>query len=188
MAVSKSTNVRVVRDRKGVEQISETLLTSGNALNYDYENLAEAFPHVEPGTAPMGNIGLFQIRRPKKFTAAGIEVPAEARATEYYNTQVAKVISLGPLCFKTGRNIDGEEKIFDWPEGPWFKPGDFVRVPKYGGDRYSIRATVREMQKLIGGSKVPVDVTDDIVFSMFKVKDILGVITCDPRLIRAYLD
>ena len=173
---------------KAVERIEESLLTNSNNIKFDYENMAEAFPDVSPGLTPLGNLGVFMIRRPKKFTGAGTELPPEVRATEYYNTQVAKVIAVGPLAFKTVRSIDGEEKIFDWPEGPWFKPGDFVRVPKYGGDRYSVKATVREMQKLIGGGKVPIDVVDDIVFAVFKVRDIQGVITSDPTAIRAYLD
>lgn len=174
---------------KPVERFEESVLTSGNAITFDYESLVEAFPNVEPGIKPLGNLGVFMIRRPKKFTATGFELPADTRATEYYNTQVAKVLALGPLAFKTVRNVDGEEVILDWPEGPWFKPGDFVRVPKYGGDRFTVKAAVREMVKMIGSdTKTPIEVTEDIIFAIFKVKEIQGVITSDPLKIRAFLD
>lgn len=171
------------------EQMSESILTNSNAISFDYKNIGEAFPEVEPGMKPFGHLGLFQIRRPKKFSAGGLELPADARATEYYNTQVAKVIALGALCFKTVRNVGDGEEIFDWPEGPWFQPGDFVRVPKYGGDRYSIKAKVIEHQPLIGSKgSAEVEIEDEIIFALFKVKDVQGVITCDPRVIKAYLD
>lgn len=175
---------------KKVEVIEDTLLTSSNAVSGDHASMEEAFPEVDAGLEPCGNLVLLMIRRPRKFMASGIELPAEARATEYYNTQIAKVIAVGPLCFSTVRNINGEEKIFPWPEGPWFKPGEFVRVPKYGGDRFARKATVREMVKMIGGggALTPVDVVDEIIFALFKAKDIQGVITCDPRAVRAYLD
>lgn len=175
---------------KKIEVIEDTLLTSSNAISGVHASMEEAFPDVDAGIKPCGNLVLLMIRRPRKFMASGIELPAEARATEYYNTQIAKVIELGPLCFNTVRNVDGEEKIIPWPEGPWFKPGEFVRVPKYGGDRFSRKATVRENVKMIGdgGKLTPVDVVDEIIFALFKAKDIQGVITCDPRVIRAYLD
>lgn len=175
---------------KKVEVIEETLLTSSNAISGDHASMEEAFPNVDPGLKPFGNLVLLMIRRPRKFTATGFELPPEARATEYYNTQVAKVIDVGSVCFCTVRNINGLETICPWPEGPWFKPGDFVRVPKYGGDRFSRKATVRENVKMIGdGDKTtPIDVVDEIIFALFKGKDIQGVITTDPRTIRAYLD
>ena len=173
---------------KPPEQFDDTLLTNSNSISFAYEGLDEAFPAVDPGLKPLGNLGVFMIRRPKKFTAGGMELPAEVRSTEYYNTQVAKVIALGALAFNSVRNIDGAEVMIPWPEGPWFKPGDYVRVPKYGGDRFGVKATVTETQPLIGGGKTPIQVTEDIIFAVFKVKDIQGVITGSPLSIRAYLD
>ncbi len=177
-----------------IEKISESVLTSSNAIKFNYR-MDEAFPDIDPGMKPFGALALFQIRRPKKFTASGFELPADTRATEYYNTQVAKVLALGNLCFKTVRNVktdafpDGEEKIFDWPEGDWFKVGDFVRVPRYGGDRYTIKATVKEFRKLIGQTEeTELQVEDDIVFALFKVKDVQAIITGSPFAIGAFLD
>jgi hypothetical protein len=138
---------------------------------------------------PFGDLGLFQIRRPKKFTASGFELVGDTRATEYYNTQVARVVALGALTFKTVRNINGEEKIFEWPEGPWFKVGDFVRVPRYGGDRYTLKATVKEFRKLIGQTEEQqFDVEDDIVFALFKVRDVQAIVTGSPFAIGAFHD
>lgn len=173
---------------KAREKISESVLTSSNAIKFDYR-MSEAFPEVDPLLKPFGNLCLVQIRRPKKFAASGLELVSESRAIEYYNTQIARVIAVGDLCFATVRNIDGEEKMLPWPEGPWFKPGDFVRVPKYGGDRFTVKATVKESRKLIGQKEeTDFDVEDDIVFSLFKSRDIQGVVTGSPFAIGAFHD
>ena len=55
-------------------------------------------------------------------------------ATREYNdsiAQFAKVLKLGPLAFKDRSTAK------EWPEGLWVRPGDIVRVPKYGGDRFA---------------------------------------------------
>lgn len=96
----------------------------------DYASIEEAFPSADPGLKPFGNKVLVQIRSPKERSAGGLYIPEETKDTELWNTQVAKVIALGPVAFC---NRDTLEK---WPEGDWAKPGDFVRVPKYGGDRW----------------------------------------------------
>lgn len=171
-----------------VEKISESVLTSSNAIKFDWR-MSEAFPDVDPGMKPFGNLCMVQIRRPKKFTTSGFELTATDRATEYYNTQIAKVLAVGNLAFSTVRNIDGEEKIFAWPEGDWFKPGDFVRVPRYGGDRFTVKATVKEIRKLIGQTEeTEFDVEDDIVFAMFKSRDIQALVTGSPFAIGAFHD
>lgn len=173
---------------RAVEKISESVLTSSNAITFDYR-MSEAYPEVEPGIKPFGNLCLVQIRRPKKFNDFGLELVTDTRAQEYYDTQIAKVIALGDLCFRTVRNIDGEEKIFPWPEGDWFKVGDFVRVPRYGGDRFTVKATVTEIRKLIGKSEeTEFRITDDIVFSLFKARDIQGIVTGSPFAIGAFHD
>jgi len=43
------------------------------------------------------------------------------------------VISIGPLAFKK------KDTMEPWPEGVWADPGQFVRVPKWGGDRFEVR-------------------------------------------------
>jgi len=98
-----------------------------------YDSLEEAFPEVDPGLRPFGDKVLVQIRTPRTRTASGLILPDETRETEQWNTQVAKVIALGPVAF---RNRDTLEP---WPEGSWVYPGMYVRCPKYGGDRWQVR-------------------------------------------------
>jgi len=93
------------------------------------DQLAKAFPQTDPGIVPFGSRILVQIRSPMTRTSGGIILDSGSKDTEKWNTQVAKVISVGPLAFKNRTTMDL------WPEGHWCKEGDFVRVAKYGGDR-----------------------------------------------------
>ena len=95
-------------------------------------NLTEAFPCVEPGLVPFGSRVLVQIRSAKKTSAGGIILHTETRETEIWNTQIAKVVKLGPLAFKNRNTMES------WPEGHWCKEGDFVLVRAYSGTRFKI--------------------------------------------------
>ncbi len=125
----------------------------------------EAFPDVHPGIQPFGSRVLVQIRTPRRVSRGGIILSAETQDTEKWNTQVAKVISVGPLAFK---NRDTQKT---WPEGEWCKPGDFVRVPKYGGDRW----------------EVPVNKNDSAMFVIFNDLDIIGQVVGDPLAVKAFI-
>jgi co-chaperonin GroES (HSP10) len=127
--------------------------------------LAEAFPAVNAGVQPFGSRVLIQIRTPRKVTRGGIILSSETQDTEKWNTQVAKVISVGPLAFK---NRNTQES---WPEGEWCKPGDFVRVPKYGGDRW----------------EVAINKDDSAMFVIFNDLDIIGQVTGDPLTVKAFI-
>lgn len=127
--------------------------------------LDEAFPSVEPGLIPFGSRVLVQIRSPKKTSAGGIILHNETRETEVWNTQIAKVHSLGPLAFKNRNTMES------WPEGAWCKPGDYVRVPKYGGDRW----------------KVPYGNDEEALFVIFNDLDIVGGVSGDPLSIKAFI-
>jgi len=96
------------------------------------QTLEEAFPHAEPGWLPFGDRVLVQLRTPKNRTAGGIVLPAESKDQERWVTTVAKVIALGPLAFRNRTTLEA------WAEGVWAKPGDFVRCPKWGGDRWEV--------------------------------------------------
>ncbi|MEN9885661.1 MAG: Chaperonin 10 Kd subunit [Pseudomonadota bacterium] len=127
--------------------------------------LIEAFPPADPGITPFGSRVLVQIRTPKTKTASGIIIDNGSRDTEKWNTQVARVVSVGALAFKNRNTMDS------WPEGSWCGPGDYVRVPKYGGDRWEV--------PLAGG--------DSALFVIFNDLDIIGQVTGDPLAIRAFI-
>jgi len=141
------------------------MIKTEDLVDSHVSEMEEAFPSVDPGLIPFGSRVLVQIRTPKTKTKGGIIVPDESRETELWNTQVAKVISIGSLAFK---NRDTMES---WPEGQWCEPGAFVRVPKYGGDRW----------------QVPLKNGEKALFVLYNDLDIIGEITTDPLEILAYL-
>lgn len=133
---------------------------------FAYASLEDAFPNVDPGLEPYGSRVLVQIRRAKTQTESGIYVPPVARGVEQDLTQIAKVVKLGPLAYKN------RDKGVAWVEGTWCAPGEFVRVPQYGGDRWG----------------VPIPGTDEFVqFVVFDDLDLIGKITCDPLAVVAYI-
>jgi co-chaperonin GroES (HSP10) len=95
-------------------------------------SLEWSFPVVDTGIQPLGSRVLVQLRRVKRTTSSGIILANESREHEKYNTQIAKVVAIGPLAFKKRDTME------PWPEGIWANVGDFVRVPKYGGDRFEV--------------------------------------------------
>jgi co-chaperonin GroES (HSP10) len=129
------------------------------------EALIEAFPNAEPGIIPFGSRVLVQIRSPKTKTASGIILDNGSRDTEKWNTQVGKVVSVGALAFKNRNSMES------WPEGSWCKAGDYVRVAKYGGDRW----------------EVPLENGESALFVIFNDLEIIGQVTGDPLAIRAFI-
>jgi co-chaperonin GroES (HSP10) len=103
-----------------------------------------------------------------KQTKAGILIPEDTRETEKYNTQTGKIVALGPLAF---RHRDSGER---WHEGAWCEVGDFVRITKFGGDRWVVP---------VGGSVEG----DEITFGLFDDTNIIGIVTGSPLAIKAYL-
>ena len=89
-----------------------------------YEDaMAEAFPAVDAGIQPFGSRVLIQIRTPKKKSSGGIIIDIHgSNETEKWNTQIGKVVALGPLAFKN------RDSMTTWPEGEWCKAGEYVRV------------------------------------------------------------
>jgi len=134
------------------------------------QTLGEAFPIVDPLMSPYGARILVQLRAVKdKVTSAGIYIPEETKETEKWNTMIGKVIAVGPLAFRM------RETMQPWPEGAWAQVGDFVRVPKWGGDRWEI------------------DFTDEYgangraLFTFFNDHELIGKVTGDPREIKAFI-
>ena len=128
--------------------------------------MAQAFPKADPGLTPLGARVLVQIRTPKLKSEGGILLGENMRETEKWNTQVGRVIALGAVAFCN------RDTLKPWPEGQWCKVNDFVRVPKYGGDRW----------------EVPIEGRDEpALFALFKDLDIIGHITGDPLAVVAFL-
>jgi co-chaperonin GroES (HSP10) len=131
--------------------------------------LQEAFPAVNPGALPVGGRILVQWRATRKtVTASGIVLVEETKETEKWNNQVAKVIALGPLAFKKRDSLD------PWPEGNWIEVGDYVRMPKWGGDRW----------------EVPYGNSEDgetALFSVFNDHEVIAKVTGDPLKVKAFL-
>ena len=135
-------------------------------MTQTYENaIAEAFPTADAGVQPFGSRVLVQIRTPKTKTASGIIIDNGSRDTEKWNTQVAKVVSHGPVAYRNRNTLE------PWPEGGWAHPGDYVRVPKYGGDRW----------------EVPLPDGSNALFVIFNDLDIIGRVEGDPLAIRAFI-
>jgi co-chaperonin GroES (HSP10) len=101
---------------------------AGNAAD-----LQDAFPAVDPGAIPLGARILVQLRIAKKrMTESGIILPEETRDTERAQNPVAKVVAMGPLAFKKRDTLE------PWVEGIWCEVGDYIRVPKWTGDRWLV--------------------------------------------------
>jgi co-chaperonin GroES (HSP10) len=130
-------------------------------------DLRDSFPAVDPGAIPLGARILVQLRRTKKkTTSAGIILVEETRETEKWNNMVAKVIAVGPLAFKKRDTMEA------WPEGSWCEIGDYLRVPKWGGDRW----------------EVPVEEDEDpALFMVLNDHEVIAKITGNPLEVRAFV-
>jgi len=130
--------------------------------------LEEAFPVVDSGCAPLGGRVLVQFKQtPKKTTASGIILVEETKETEKWNTQVCKVIELGALAY---RNRDTLEL---WAEGVWAAVGDYVRVPRWGGDRWEV--------------PLGEDNKECALFAIFNDNEVISKVTGDPLKVKAFL-
>lgn len=134
------------------------------------EDLNWAFPDVEPGMEPFGGRVIIQLRRiKKKATAAGIILVEETKESEKWNNMIGKVVAIGPLAFKNRDTMQA------WPEGTWAQLGDYVRVPKWGGDRWEVR--------------VPGDdeMEDPVLFMTLNDHELIAKVTANPLSFKAYV-
>ncbi len=130
-------------------------------------DIAWAFPSVDPGAKPLGGRVLVQLRRTKKtVTSAGIILVEETKETEKWNNMVAKVVENGPLAFKKRDSME------PWPEGSWCDPGDYIRVPKWGGDRWEVEVGDEEEKAL---------------FMILNDHEIIAKVTGNPLEMRAFV-
>ena len=130
-------------------------------------DIAWAFPSVDPGAKPLGGRVLVQLRRTKKtVTSAGIILVEETKETEKWNNMVAKVVENGPLAFKKRDSME------PWPEGSWCEPGDYIRVPKWGGDRWEVEVGDDEEKAL---------------FMILNDHEVIAKVTGNPLEMRAFV-
>lgn len=129
--------------------------------------IAWAFPSVDPGAKPLGARVLVQLRRTKQqATSAGIILVQETKETEKWNNMVARVIEIGPLAFKKRDTMES------WPEGAWCSVGDYIRVPKWGGDRWEVEVGKDEEKAL---------------FMILNDHEIIAKVTGNPLEMRAFV-
>jgi co-chaperonin GroES (HSP10) len=135
----------------------------------DAAEMAWAFPSVDPGAKPLGGRILVQLRRTKKkATSAGIILVEETKETEKWNNMVAKVIEVGPLAFKH------RDTMVAWPEGAWCSAGDYIRVPKWGGDRWEVEVPGEDEE-------------DPALFMILNDHEIIAKVTGNPLLMKAFV-
>lgn len=129
-------------------------------------DLQEAFPVVDPGAVPLGARVLVQMRLPKrKMTSSGIILAAETVDTEKAQNPIGKVVAIGPLAFKKRDTMES------WPEGSWVEVGDYVRVPRWTGDRW----------------EVPVSQDDVVQFMLMNDHEVVAKLTSNPLEMRAFV-
>ena len=137
---------------------------------FDDAEMAWAFPSVDPGAKPLGGRILVQLRRAKrKATKAGIILVSETKETEKWQNMVAKVIEIGPLAFRKRDTME------PWPEGSWCEPGDYIRVPKWGGDRWEVKVPGED------------DLEDPALFMILNDHEVIAKVTGNPLEMRAFL-
>lgn len=137
---------------------------------FDQAELDWAFPVVDPGADPLGGRILVQLRRTKKKTAgAGIILVEETKETEKWQNMVAKVLKIGPLAFKNRDTMQG------WPEGSWCSVGDYIRVPKWGGDRWEVAVPGEDILE------------DKALFMVLNDHEVIAKLTGNPLAMKAFL-
>ena len=145
-------------------------LSNAKLLGERYnDRVAYAFPEALPPYLPLGNKIIVQLRTPGDFkimpNGSKFFFADESKELEKFNVQTGLVRCLGPVAYKNRLTLA------DFPEGDWIKPGDFVRVPKYGGERVS----------------VPLDDKREAIFLTVNDTDVLGYVYSDPLAIKALL-
>ena len=141
---------------------------TGDAI--DQQEMAWAFPKVEPGMEPFGGRVTVQLRRIKqKTTNSGIVLVQETKESEKWNNMIGKVVALGPLAFKN------RDTMQSWPEGTWAKVGDYVRVPKWNGDRWEVKVPDSD------------DKEDPVLFMTLNDHELISKVTANPLSFKAYV-
>ena len=141
-----------------------------DAVASNEAEIAWAFPSVDPGAKPLGGRILLQLRRTKKRSGSmGIILVSETKETEKWQNMVAKVVAIGPLAFKH------RDTMQPWPEGSWCEVGDYLRVPKWGGDRWEVAVPGEDEHE------------EPALFMIINDHEVIAKLTGDPLAMRAFL-
>jgi co-chaperonin GroES (HSP10) len=141
----------------------------GTQQTSDPIELAWAFPEVHAGQAPFGGRVIVQLRRIKK-SAGKIILVEETKENEKWNNMIGKVVAVGPLAFKN------RDTMSSWPEGSWAQVGDYVRVPRWGGDRWERFVSDEENGDL-----------NPVLFMTINDHELIARVTDDPLSFKAYV-
>ena len=138
----------------------------GQGLDVSDRALSEMFPPIDPEFQPFGARVVVQLRRVVSKTASGIILAKDTKETEAYNSTIAKLIAVGPLAFKS--RATGQE----WAEGLWAQIGDFVKVSRWGGERWSVDLN---------------DGLEPVMLAILGDHELIGAYTGDVRKVRAHM-
>ncbi len=130
----------------------------------ELKEINDTFPPVNPGFIPNGNRVLVQLRSLSETTKGGIILSQQSQEAALYEEQIGRVVAVGASAFFSQATMQ------PWPEGEWFSIGDFVRVPKFGGDK---TWTKNEDKKTL--------------FVIFRDFDIIGKVIGNPLNIKGYI-
>lgn len=91
-----------------------------------------AFPPINLPFKPLRGLITVQFRTQRSRSATGgLIIPDQAKL-DMFHDQVVRVIAISDTAF-TLRNPE-TGRLVSYPEGPHFKIGDYVRIPKHGAD------------------------------------------------------
>jgi co-chaperonin GroES (HSP10) len=141
-------------------------MVEGDQTTPPEDELKWAFPDVPSGQSPFGGRVIVQLRRIKQKTAGRIILVEETKESEKWNNMIGKVVAVGPLAFKN------RDTMASWPEGSWAQVGDYVRVPKWGGDRWE--------------RPVPDD-DDPVLFMTINDHELIAKVTDNPLSFKAFV-
>lgn len=128
-------------------------------------DIDSTFPPIDPGFIPNGNRVLVQLRSLQDTTKGGIILSQQSQEAALYEEQIGRVVAIGRSSFYN------QSTMQPWPEGEDFALGDFVRVPKFGGDKtWTVSPDGRKT-----------------LFVVFRDRDIIGRVTGNPLEIKGYI-
>lgn len=148
-------------------QVPPTVSPYASGIDVSGRSEEELFPKVDPQFRPFGSKVLIQLRRVLTMSKGGIQLVGETQDTEAWNMQVGKIIAVGPLAFKNRKTNE------PWPEGIWANVGDYVRFPRWGGDRLSVQPDEKGLP---------------VVILILNDHDLYGAYTGNPADVKAYLE